>query len=151
MRLYGLLIVGALSACATKEIQPDGMDKRQASIIQETVNAHLLQVRTCYETYLQKHTKAEARVVLSWSIREDLKVSDMTTKHEPADAGSLASCVADVFKVMEFPKDVLVGTKSVLVKSYPFKFSPGNPEQTRTYTHPKPTPPTDGAKTDANN
>jgi hypothetical protein len=92
-----------------------GLDK---AIIRRYVKRNIPRIRYCYEKALLNDPKLAGKLVASFTIGADGKVTSSTAAGVHAD---VESCVAAVFQAIEFPKPKGGGSINV---SYPFTFSP---------------------------
>ena len=95
-----------------------GLGKEQ---IRTVVRGHINEIRDCYNEGLSKNPELGGRVVASFKIEADGKVSESSSKETSVD-DELTACVVDAVKTWEFPESS--EGKSTVV-TYPFVLSPG--------------------------
>lgn len=96
-----------------------GLDK---DIVRRIVRAHINEIRSCYETGLEKDAELKGRVTLAFVVGADGKVSSSVVQDKTIDDAGAANCMAKAAKKWKFPRPTDGGTVAV---TYPFVLEPG--------------------------
>jgi Ca-activated chloride channel family protein len=96
-----------------------------ASMIRRVIHSHMNQVRFCYEKELQKLPSFGGRLELRFVIEASGKVSAAEIATSTMSNQAVQSCVADVFRSLEFPA---VEGGGLVQVNYPLIFKPGDSE-----------------------
>ena len=94
-----------------------GIDKE---IVRRVVRQHANEIKFCYEQKLQQITNLSGRVVTRFVISVEGRVSAAGTETSTMGSPAVESCIAQVFRRMEFPHMPLGA--GVAIVSYPFAF-----------------------------
>ncbi|HYV49525.1 MAG TPA: AgmX/PglI C-terminal domain-containing protein [Myxococcaceae bacterium] len=96
---------------------PQGNIDREA--VAKTINAHLQEVRGCYERALLKDPGLAGKVVLEWTIGTTGSVTAAKTKSSTLKNASVEGCILSALKTWQFPQP----RGGVVIISYPFLFN----------------------------
>ncbi|MFM8269598.1 MAG: AgmX/PglI C-terminal domain-containing protein [Pseudomonadota bacterium] len=92
-------------------------------IINAVVARHRSEIRSCYESALQRNPGLRGKVVMAFNIQPNGIVSYAATKESTLGDASLENCIASKIKTWIFPKpEAPVVTE---VSAYPFYLNPG--------------------------
>jgi len=92
-------------------------------IINAVVARHRSEIRSCYESALQRNPGLRGKVVMAFTIQANGIVSYAGTKESTLGDASLENCIASKIKTWIFPKpEAPVVTE---VSAYPFYLNPG--------------------------
>lgn len=92
-------------------------------IINAVVARHRSEIRSCYESALQRNPGLRGKVVMAFNIQPNGIVSSASTKESTLGDASLENCIASKIKTWIFPKpEAPVVTE---VSAYPFYLNPG--------------------------
>ena len=107
-----------------KEIPPPDQVKGRLppEVIREVVKRQQPKVRACYEAALAKDPKLQGKIVVSFTIDPQGKVSETKTGGE-FPSQDVVRCVEQVFAAMTFPRPEGTGVVKV---SYPLVFMPSS-------------------------
>jgi outer membrane biosynthesis protein TonB len=111
--------VGGLvvSASAAKATVSGSMDRAE---ILKVVNAHLAEIRRCYQKAVISGTASSGKAVFEWTIKGPGSVAGVRVKVSSLKNVTVESCIMDSIKKWKFP--AVKGGGSVVV-SFPFVFS----------------------------
>ncbi|HVE83992.1 MAG TPA: AgmX/PglI C-terminal domain-containing protein, partial [Myxococcales bacterium] len=96
---------------------PQGNIDREA--VAKTINAHLQEVRGCYERALIKDPGLAGKVVLEWTIGTTGSVTAAKTKSSTLKNSAVEGCILAALKTWQFPQP----RGGVVIISYPFLFN----------------------------
>ena len=96
---------------------PQGNIDREA--VAKTINAHLQEVRGCYERALLKDPGLAGKVVLEWTIGTTGSVTAAKTKSSTLKNATVEGCILSALKTWQFPQP----RGGVVIISYPFLFN----------------------------
>ena len=96
---------------------PQGNIDREA--VAKTINAHLQEVRACYERALIKDPGLAGKVVLEWTIGTTGAVVAAKTKSSTLKNSAVEGCILSALKSWQFPQP----RGGVVIISYPFLFN----------------------------
>jgi hypothetical protein len=96
---------------------PQGNIDREA--VAKTINAHLQEVRGCYERALIKDPGLAGKVVLEWTIGTTGSVVAAKTKSSTLKNSAVEGCILSALKTWQFPQP----RGGVVIISYPFLFN----------------------------
>lgn len=96
---------------------PQGNIDREA--VAKTINAHLQEVRGCYERALLKDPGLAGKVVLEWTIGTTGSVTAAKTKSSTLKNVTVEGCILSALKTWQFPQP----RGGVVIISYPFLFN----------------------------
>ena len=96
---------------------PQGNIDREA--VAKTINAHLQEVRGCYERALIKDPGLAGKVVLEWTIGQTGAVTAAKTKSSTLKNSAVEGCILSALKTWQFPQP----RGGVVIISYPFLFN----------------------------
>jgi hypothetical protein len=92
-------------------------------IINAVVARHRSEIRSCYESALQRNPSLRGKVVMAFNIQPNGVVSYAAAKESTIGDASLENCIASKIKTWIFPKpEAPVVTE---VSAYPFYLNPG--------------------------
>ena len=98
-------------------LQWQGNIDREA--VAKTINAHLQEVRGCYERALLKDPGLAGKVVLEWTIGTTGSVVAAKTKSSTLKNAGVEGCILSALKTWQFPQP----RGGVVIISYPFLFN----------------------------
>ncbi len=101
--------------------QPNAQGDLDKAIIRRYVKRNLQKIQYCYEKQLLVDAKLQGTVMVQFFITPD---GNVATANASGVNRTVASCVADVIKAIEFPKPKGGGGVQV---NYPFNFRPAGP------------------------
>jgi len=87
--------------------------------VAKTVNAHLQEVRACYERALLKEPGLAGKVVLEWTIGTNGAVLSAKSKTSTLRNPAVESCILQDLKTWRFPP----AKGGMVIVSYPFLFN----------------------------
>ena len=87
--------------------------------IAKVINAHMQQIRACYERALLHEPGLTGKLVIEWTIDMSGSVSTFKTKSSTMKSPDVGECILDNMKSWHFPKP----TGGQVVVSYPFVFN----------------------------
>jgi len=96
---------------------PQGNIDREA--VAKVINAHLQEVRACYERALLKDPGLAGKVVLEWTIGTTGVVAAAKTKSSTLRNSAVEGCILSALKSWHFPQP----RGGVVIISYPFLFN----------------------------
>ena len=108
---------GTVSRANARSLGVQGSIDREA--VAKTVNAHLQEVRACYERALLREPGLAGKVVLEWNISTAGKVVSAKTKTSTLSNASVEGCILQNLKGWTFPP----AKGGVVIVSYPFLFN----------------------------
>ncbi len=108
---------GQVTRASGRSLAVQGSIDRDA--VAKVVNAHLQEVRACYERALLKDPGLAGKVVLEWSISTSGAVTMARTRSSSLSNGGVERCILSSLKTWKFPS---ARGGQVLV-SYPFLFN----------------------------
>ncbi len=91
-------------------------------IIQRVVREHRREIRSCYESVLQRNRDLEGRVSINWVISPDGAVAGASIASSTLNSEEVESCVVRRIRQWRFPEPRGGGTVRV---NYPFDFAAG--------------------------
>ena len=91
-------------------------------IIQRVVREHRREIRSCYESVLQRNPDLEGRVTINWVISPDGAVAAAQVGNTTLNSEEVESCVVRRVRQWRFPEPRGGGTVRV---NFPFDFAPG--------------------------
>ncbi len=107
------------------------------AVIRRVVQAHLAQVRYCYEKELARTPGLRGKVVMKWVINGTGKVSQAQTADTTLRNPNVEACLATKIKTWKFPTPAGGG---FVIINYPFVFSTEQPSGSRMVEPPPPAP-----------
>ena len=110
-------VAGTVSRASARTISAQGSVDREA--VARTVNAHLQEVRACYERALLKEPGLAGKVVLEWTISLSGDVATAKTKSSTLHNSAVESCILQDLKSWRFPP----AKGGLVIVSYPFLFN----------------------------
>lgn len=110
-------VAGTVSRASARTISATGSVDREA--VARTVNAHLQEVRACYERALLKEPGLAGKVVLEWTISLSGEVATAKTKTSTLHNSAVESCILQDLKSWRFPP----AKGGLVIVSYPFLFN----------------------------
>ena len=105
-------------SCSTTPVYDPQTDREG---IKRVIQSHHSELQACYERAIDERPGAEGKVVMSWVIEPDGRVSKIETKEAGAKIAMIAPCLSKAIAKWRFPK-LAEGELQVDV-SYPFFFS----------------------------
>ena len=96
-----------------------GLDRE---IIQRVVREHRREIRSCYESVLQRSPDLEGRVTINWVISPDGAVAAAQVGNSTLNSEEVESCMVRRVRQWRFPEPRGGGTVRV---NFPFDFAPG--------------------------
>ncbi len=93
------------------------MDK---DLVRRVVRQHANEIKYCYEQRLQQNAALSGRVVTRFVITVDGRVTTAGTESSTMSSPAVESCIAQVFRRMEFPH--MPPGAGIAIVSYPFTF-----------------------------
>ena len=96
------------------------MDKE---MIRRVVRSHLDEVRSCYESALQRHGALAGRVMLQFTIGPEGAIVATNVKSSTIEDPTVGACIAESARSWHFPAPCGSG---VVIVSYPFVLEPAD-------------------------
>ncbi|PCC68205.1 AgmX/PglI C-terminal domain-containing protein [Nannocystis exedens] len=91
-------------------------------IIRRIVQAHVAEVRLCYNQGLARHPNLKGRVVIDFTVGGDGKVADAASRESSVADGAVPECITAAVRRWVFPRPEGGGSVKV---TYPFVLEPG--------------------------
>jgi len=110
-------VAGTVTRASARTISAQGSVDREA--VAKTVNAHLQEVRACYERALLKEPGLAGKVVLEWTIGTNGAVLSAKSKTSTLRNPAVESCILQDLKTWRFPP----AKGGMVIVSYPFLFN----------------------------
>ncbi len=108
---------GTVTRGSARNVAVRGTIDREA--VARVVNAHLQEVRACYERELLQNPNLAGKVVLEWVINTSGVVASAKTKSSSLRSGAVEGCILSSLKTWRFPP----ARGGVVIVSYPFMFN----------------------------
>ncbi|MBI3181897.1 MAG: AgmX/PglI C-terminal domain-containing protein [Myxococcales bacterium] len=108
---------GVVTRASARSVAVQGSIDREA--VARVVNAHLQEVRACYERALLKDPGLAGKVVLEWTISTGGKVVTAKTKSSTLKNSAVEGCILQNLKGWTFPP----AKGGIVIVSYPFLFN----------------------------
>lgn len=108
---------GAVTRASASSMSVQGRIDREA--VAKVVNAHLQDVRGCYERALLRDPALAGQVVLEWTISSGGKVTSSRTKSATLKNNAVEACILQSLEGWQFPP----ARGGAVVVSYPFLFN----------------------------
>lgn len=108
---------GVVASAPSRQAQIHGSLSREE--IAKVVNAHLQQVRACYERTLLKEPGLAGKLIIEWNIDGSGSVTSYKIKSSTMQSATVGECIEDALKSWKFPKP----DGGEVVVSYPFIFN----------------------------
>jgi hypothetical protein len=108
---------GAVTRASASSMSVQGRIDREA--VAKVVNAHLQDVRGCYERALLRDPALAGQVVLEWTISSGGKVTSSRTKSATLKNSAVEACILQSLEGWQFPP----AKGGAVVVSYPFLFN----------------------------
>ncbi len=120
----GLLALGSVSCQLIsvgegRQASDDNQTNRQ--VIAGVVRSHAKEIEACYLQAIEARPGAAGRVLMSWDVAPDGKVTDATVKEAAPKITVIGDCLVGQVKSWTFPR-ISADDASVTV-NYPFYFS----------------------------
>jgi hypothetical protein len=121
-----LLFVGCSTTTKndSETFKATGAPSVDREAIRKVILKNLRPIRQCYEEQLNKNAELFGKIVMTWTIGEQGKVTSASTKSnglKGTEGKVVGVCIAELIKHMEFPAPPTGQT--VEVEAYPFTFS----------------------------
>jgi outer membrane biosynthesis protein TonB len=113
----GGAVGGTVTKAVARNVATQGSIDREA--VARVVNAHLNEVRACYERSLLRDPGLSGKVVLEWSISTSGSVLKARSKTSSLKSGAVEGCILSSLKTWLFPP----AKGGVVIVSYPFLFN----------------------------
>jgi len=108
---------GTVTRASARAVSVQGSIDREA--VAKVVNAHLQEVRGCYERALLREPALAGKVVLEWTISLAGKVTTAKTKSSTLKSSAVEACILQSLKSWQFPP----AKGGIVIVSYPFLFN----------------------------
>ena len=108
---------GVVGRATSRALQVQGSIDREA--VARVVNAHLQEVRGCYENALLRNAGLAGKVVLEWTLSTSGAVVQSRTKNSSLKNSEVEGCILQKLKGWQFPS----AKGGQVVVSYPFLFN----------------------------
>jgi outer membrane biosynthesis protein TonB len=108
---------GTVTRASARAVHVQGSIDREA--VAKVVNAHLQEVRACYERALLREPALAGKVVLEWTISTGGQVSTAKTKTSTLKSSAVEACILQSLKLWQFPP----AKGGIVIVSYPFLFN----------------------------
>ena len=108
---------GTVTRASARSVSVQGSIDREA--VAKVVNAHLQEVRGCYERALLREPALAGKVVLEWTISLAGKVTTAKTKSSTLKSSAVEACILQSLKSWQFPP----AKGGIVIVSYPFLFN----------------------------
>jgi hypothetical protein len=108
---------GTVTRASARSVSVQGSIDREA--VAKVVNAHLQEVRACYERALLREPALAGKVVLEWTISFGGKVTTAKTKSSTLKSSAVEACILQSLKSWQFPP----AKGGIVIVSYPFLFN----------------------------
>ena len=108
---------GTVTRASAHSVSVQGSIDREA--VAKVVNAHLQEVRSCYERALLREPALAGKVVLEWTISQAGKVTTAKTKSSTLKSSAVEACILQSLKLWQFP----LAKGGLVIVSYPFLFN----------------------------
>jgi outer membrane biosynthesis protein TonB/pSer/pThr/pTyr-binding forkhead associated (FHA) protein len=108
---------GTVTRASARSVSVQGSIDREA--VAKVVNAHLQEVRSCYERALLREPALAGKVVLEWTISPGGKVTTAKTKSSTLKSSAVEACILQSLKSWQFPP----AKGGIVIVSYPFLFN----------------------------
>ncbi len=108
---------GTVARASARAVAVQGSIDREA--VARVVNAHLQEVRACYERALLKSPGLAGKVVLEWQINTSGRVTAAKSKSSTLRDGAVEGCMLLSLKGWQFPQ----ARGGLVIVSYPFLFN----------------------------
>lgn len=108
---------GTVTRASARSVSVQGSIDREA--VAKVVNAHLQEVRGCYERALLREPSLAGKVVLEWTISLSGNVVTTRTKSSTLKNSAVEACILQSLKMWQFPP----AKGGVVIVSYPFLFN----------------------------
>ncbi|HME90933.1 MAG TPA: AgmX/PglI C-terminal domain-containing protein [Myxococcaceae bacterium] len=108
---------GTVTRASARNVSVQGSIDREA--VAKVVNAHLQEVRGCYERALLRDPALAGKVVLEWTIALSGKVNSSRTKSSTLKNSAVEACILQSLNTWQFPP----AKGGVVIVSYPFLFN----------------------------
>lgn len=108
---------GTVTRASARNVSVQGSIDREA--VAKVVNAHLQEVRGCYERALLREPALAGKVVLEWTISLAGKVVSSRTKSSTLKNSAVEACILQSLNLWQFPP----AKGGVVIVSYPFLFN----------------------------
>jgi len=108
---------GTVTRASAHSVSVQGNIDREA--VAKVVNAHLQEVRACYERALLREPALAGKVVLEWTISQGGKVTSTKTKSSTLKSSAVEACILESLKSWQFPP----ARGGIVIVSYPFLFN----------------------------
>jgi outer membrane biosynthesis protein TonB len=108
---------GTVTRASARSVSVQGSIDREA--VAKVVNAHLQEVRGCYERALLREPALAGKVVLEWTISLGGKVTTAKTKSSTLKSSAVEACILQSLKSWQFPP----AKGGIVIVSYPFLFN----------------------------
>ena len=120
-----ILVAGSALAKSPDPAGPTVKGPLGKDAVRKVVQLHIEEVRLCYEPELERNAKLAGRIVVSFTINAEGRVSEAKLDKERSSLGNavVENCAVKAVSGWEFPKH-----KGNTVVSYPFVLRPADPE-----------------------
>jgi len=108
---------GTVTRASAHSVSVQGSIDREA--VAKVVNAHLQEIRSCYERALLREPALAGKVVLEWTISQAGKVATARTKTSTLKSSAVEACILLTLKSWQFP----LAKGGLVIVSYPFLFN----------------------------
>ena len=108
---------GTVARASAHSVSVQGNIDREA--VAKVVNAHLQEVRACYERALLREPALAGKVVLEWTISQGGTVTTAKTKSSTLKSSAVEACILQSLKSWQFPP----AKGGIVIVSYPFLFN----------------------------